>query len=91
MPDDVRPKPVSVRLPPELLEKLDKIAAALERSRSWVLVHAFREYLKDEGQEILDVQEGSEQLERGESVTSEQLFAELDEIIARAATKRAKG
>jgi predicted transcriptional regulator len=88
MPDEVRPGPISVRLPPELLEKLDKIAAALERSRSWVLLHAFKEYLKGEGDEVLEVQEGIEQLDRGESVSSEQLFAEMDEIIARAEAKR---
>jgi predicted transcriptional regulator len=88
MPDEVRAGPISVRLPADLLEKLDKIAAALERSRSWVLLHAFREYLEDEGQEILAVQQGIEELDRGESVPSEQVFAEMDEIIARAAAKR---
>lgn len=91
MPDDVRSSPVSIRIPADLLEKLDKIASALDRSRSWVLCHAFREYLKDEGQEILDVQEGIEAADRGETISSEQLFAEMDEIIARAAAKRAKG
>ena len=88
MPDDVRPTPISLRLPAELLEKLDKIAAALDRSRSWVLLQAFREYLKEEGQEVLDVQEGIEQLDRGESYDFDEVIAEMDEIIRQAEAKR---
>ena len=90
MPDDIRPTPVSVRLPADLLEKLDKIAAALERSRSWVLMHAFREYLKEEGAEILDVQEGIEAMDRGEFVDFDDAIAEMKAIIAQAETKHAK-
>ena len=90
MPDDVRPTPVSVRLPADLLDKLDKLAAALERSRSWVLVHAFREYLKVEGAEILDVQAGIEELDRGESYDFDEVIAEMDEIIRQAEAKRSQ-
>ena len=89
MPDDIRSNPVSIRLPPDLLEKLDKIAETLERSRSWVLVHAFKEYLQDEGEEILGIREGLEASARGETVSSEALFAEMDKIIAQARAKRA--
>jgi predicted transcriptional regulator len=90
MPDDVRAGPISVRLPADLLEKLDKIAAALERSRSWVLLHAFREYLKDEGQEVLDVQEGVEALDRGDGVDFDEAVAEMRAIVAEAEAKRTK-
>ena len=91
MPDDVRSSPLSVRLPVDLLEKLDKIAKALERPRSWVLVHAFKEYLKGEGDEILGIQQGLEESARGETVSSEELFAQMDEIIAQARAKRSGG
>lgn len=37
------PKPVvSVRLPDDLLEYIDRIAAELERSRNWVIVDLIR-------------------------------------------------
>jgi predicted transcriptional regulator len=88
MPDDVRSSPVSLRLPADLLDKLDKIAAALDRPRSWVLVHAFKEYLKQEGEEILDVQEGIEALDRGDSVDFDDAMAEMRAIIADAEAKR---
>lgn len=88
MPDDVRSSPVSLRLPADLLGKLDKIAAALDRPRSWVLVHAFKEYLKQEGEEILDVQQGIEALDRGDGVDFDDAMAEMRAIITDDEAKR---
>src|SRR6267154_2781392 len=81
--------PVSLRVPADLIETLDKIAAALERSRSWVMLRALRQYIADEGQEVLDVQEGIAEAERGEVFDFDEVMAELDEIIAQADAKRA--
>jgi predicted transcriptional regulator len=83
--------PVSLRVPADLIETLDKIAAALERSRSWVMLRALRQYIADEGQEVLDVQEGIAEAERGEMVPIEDVLAEMDAIIARAEAKRKAG
>ncbi|HEY4471213.1 MAG TPA: ribbon-helix-helix protein, CopG family [Stellaceae bacterium] len=78
-------------MPADLIETLDKIAAALERSRSWVMLRALRQYIADEGQEVLDVQEGIAELDRGEGIPIEDVLAEMDEIIARAEVKRKAG
>jgi predicted transcriptional regulator len=83
--------PVSLRVPADLIETLDKIAVALERSRSWVMLRALRQYIADEGQEVLDVQEGIAEAERGEMVPIEDVLAEMDAIIARAEAKRKAG
>src|SRR6266550_900146 len=83
--------PVSLRVPADLIETLDKIAAALERSRSWVMLRALRQYVADEGQEVLDVQEGIAELDRGEGIPIEDVLAEMDEIIAKAEAKRGAG
>ena len=83
--------PVSLRVPADLIETLDKIAAALERPRSWVMLRALRQYVADEGQEVLDVQEGIAEAERGEVVPIEDVLAEMDEIIAKAEAKRKAG
>ncbi len=91
MPDDVGSNPISLRVPLDLLEKLDKIAAAIERPRSWVCLRALRQYLADEGAEILDVQEGIAQLDRGDSVPFDDFMAELDEVLAKAEAKRTAG
>ena len=91
MPDGTISSPISIRMPADIIETLDKVAAVLERPRSWVILRAIRQYLADEGQEVLDVQEGIAEAERGEVVPIEEVLAEMDEIIARAEAKRAAG
>ncbi len=91
MPDGNGAFPISVRLPADMVETLDKVAAIMERPRSWVIVRALRQYLADEGQEMLDVQEGIDEIERGEFVTAEELLAEIDGIIAHDEAKRSAG
>jgi predicted transcriptional regulator len=88
MSEGTNSMPVSLRVPADLIETLDKIAAALERPRSWVMLRALRQYIADEGQEILDVQEGIAELDRGEGIPIEDVLAEMDEIIAKAEAKR---
>jgi predicted transcriptional regulator len=91
MPDGTISIPVSIRVPADVIETLDKVAAILERPRSWVMLRAIRQYLADEGQEVLDVQEGIEELDRGEGIPFDEVLAEMDEIIAKAEAKRAAG
>ena len=91
MPEGTNAMPVSIRVSADVVERLDKVAAILERPRSWVILRAIRQYLADEGQEVLDVQEGIEELERGEGIPFDEVLAEMDEIIARAEAKRAAG
>ncbi len=91
MPEGPTSIPVSLRVPADLIETLDNIAAALERSRSWVMLRALRQYVADEGQEVLDVQEGIAELDRGEGILIEDVLAEMDEIIAKAEAKRGAG
>ena len=79
--------PVSVRLPPDIVEKLDKVATIMQRPRSWVVLDAIREYLADEGQEMLDVQAGIEEADRGEGIPFEDVLAEMRERDAEARRK----
>jgi predicted transcriptional regulator len=88
MPDGTTSIPISIRMPADIIETLDKVAAVLERPRSWVILRAIRQYLADEGQEVLDVQEGIAEAERDEVVDFDEVMAELDEIIAQAEVKR---
>ena len=68
MPDDQpMTSHVSLRIPNDLIEAFDKLAAALERPRSWVMVRALRQYLDDEGAEILEDTESLAELDRGEA------------------------
>jgi predicted transcriptional regulator len=84
MPDGLTAIPVSVRIPADMIETLDKIAAGMDRSRSWIILDAIREYLADEGQEVLDVLDGLAEAERGETVPAEEVLAAARARIANA-------
>lgn len=84
MPDD-QPLTghVSLRVPNELIEALDRIAAALERPRSWVMLRALRQYIEEgEGREIEEDTESLAELDRGERVPFEEVLDRLRQKIA---------
>ena len=91
MPDDHRVlSHVSLRVPSDLIEAFDRLAAALDRPRSWVMLRALRQYLEEgEGAEIVEDTESLAELDRGETVSSEEMHRRVEEIIARAAKARA--
>ena len=88
MPEGAASIPVSLRVPADLIETLDKIAAVLDRPRSWIMLRALRQYIADEGQELLDIQDGIAEADRGELIPFDEVMAEAREIIARAEAKR---
>ena len=91
MPDGSGAIPISVRLPADILEKLlNKVAVIMERPRSWVILDAVREYLADEGQEVLDIQAGIEEADRGETVPFDEAMAGFRRKLAAAEAKRNK-
>jgi predicted transcriptional regulator len=71
--------PIALRLPEEMLKEIETIAAATERTRSWVIVRALKYYLAAEGKDILDILNGEEQIRNGEFEDAEKL---LDELVA---------
>ena len=92
MPDDqTGSSHVSLRLPNDLIDAYDKLAAELERPRSWVMLRALRMYLEEEGAEIIEDGESLAQLDRGEIVTSEDLLRNVRAIIDAAREKRSSG
>jgi predicted transcriptional regulator len=91
MPDD-QPltSHVSLRVPTGVIEAFDRIAAALERPRSWVMLRALRQYLDEgEGREIEEDTESLAELDRGDVVSAEELHERLRKIIARSEQARA--
>jgi predicted transcriptional regulator len=90
MPDDHGGSShVSLRLPNDLIAAFDKLASVLDRPRSWVMLRALRQYLDDEGAEIIEDAESLAELGRGETVSAEDLRQQMREIIARAEKSRA--
>jgi predicted transcriptional regulator len=79
---------VSLRVPNNLIQAFDRLAIALERPRSWVMVRALRQYLDEEGAEIVEDTESLAELDRGDVVTSEDLRRKVKEIIGGAEKTR---
>lgn len=90
MPDDSRlpSTHVTLRVPADIVEKFDRIAAAAERPRSWVMLRALRQYLEAEGAEVFDDLERIAELDRGEFEPFETIFAEAEQIIKQAEKKK---
>lgn len=72
--------PITLRLPLDILEDIEKIAETADRSRSWVIVRALKYYLMAEGSEILSIRRGREDIEAGRFVEAEEFFTELDRL-----------
>lgn len=81
---------VSIRIPSSLLSELDRIAEALDRDRTWVMLHCFRQYLSNEGAEILADSESIAALDRGEGVDLVDVLKEADAILEAARQKLAR-
>lgn len=73
---------ISLRVPSDMLADFDRIAAAMERDRSWVILRAMKTYLEGDGADILEEIEGIEQLDRGESYDLDDVLAEAEAMIA---------
>lgn len=69
--------PITLRVPLDILEDIEKIAEASERSRSWVIVRALKYYMMSEGNDVLQILKGEEQIANGESMDADAFFAEL--------------
>jgi RHH-type rel operon transcriptional repressor/antitoxin RelB len=59
-------KIVTLRMDAGLRERLDKLAAATRRSRSFLAAEAIREYVESNAWQIAEIQKGLAEAERGE-------------------------
>lgn len=81
MPKSQLSDPITLRLPVDVLEAIERIAETSDRSRSWVMVRAMRLYLAGEGAEILNVADGLAQLDNGESEDMDDVIAQVEQIV----------
>lgn len=68
-------KPMTVRLPADLADALDKLAKLTGRSKSNIAVAALQSYVESEASQIRDIEEGIAGADRGE-------FASVEEVNA---------
>ena len=82
MPDDHSGSAhVSLRIPHDVVAAFEELAAKLDRPRSWVMLRALRQYLEDEGAEIIEDLESLAELDRGESAPLEESIRAVRKII----------
>jgi predicted transcriptional regulator len=53
--------PITIRVPLDVLQDVERIAGAIDRTRSWVMVRALKLYLAGEGEEVLSLLAAREQ------------------------------
>ena len=78
-------QPITMRLPQDVLAEIEEIAAACDKTRSWVFVRALKSYLASEGREVLELAEARKQIDNGESFDLDDVIAEVDDIVKGAA------
>jgi predicted transcriptional regulator len=72
--------PIALRIPVDVLQQIEAIAAASERTRSWVMVRAMKQYLASEGRDVLAAIDGRRQIADGESHDMDDVIDEIEAI-----------
>lgn len=73
---------VTTRLDADTVELVDRIVEARGQSRSWFIARVVSEAARREEAFLAFVQQGIEELDRGEGIAHEVVMAELDAMIA---------
>ncbi|MCW0197276.1 CopG family ribbon-helix-helix protein [Sphingopyxis sp.] len=81
--------PISARVDETTLKDLDRLAEELDRSRSWLVAQAVREYVKRETEFLEFVKIGEDEIENGDFHTQDEMEAWLEERISKRAGKEA--
>jgi len=77
---------ITGRVDDELSEKLDQLAARMDRSRAWIVARAVEEFVLSESELFDSLDEAERQIDRGEYLTQEQMEAWLAERLRDRAT-----
>ena len=72
---------ITVRVREDMVQELDELARAMDRSRSWVVTDALARYLQEERQWMEQIRRGIEELDRGEGNPHEEVMAEMRQMI----------
>jgi len=66
---------MTVRLPVDLRDSLDRLAKATERTRSWLALDAIRSYLAREEWQIAEIEAAIQEADAGDFATDEEVNA----------------
>ena len=78
---------VSVRLPADIIGQLDELAGEMDRTRSYLIAKAVREYVEREYDHLLHVREGEADIEAGRFKTGDEMRKWIEQLKADAAVQ----
>ena len=81
---------LTVRLSPELKERLDKLAEHTHRTKSFLAGEAIAGYVKRELEIVAGIEHGLDDMKAGRVVPHEDAMADIHDTIKRAKAKRPK-
>ncbi|MHB1101394.1 MAG: CopG family ribbon-helix-helix protein [Devosia sp.] len=81
---------ITVRVPVEIKQKLDRLAEATKRSRSYLAAEALEVYVRSELEIVEGILEGLADFEAGRYVTHEEVVAESEKLLAQAYRREAE-
>eukprot|EP01035_Chromulina_nebulosa_P046412 gene46412-62870_t len=73
---------VTLRVPTEILDSIEIIAEATDRSRSYIIVRALKTFLLNEGAHVLAAVKGQEQIASGDYEDIDDVISDMDKILA---------
>lgn len=84
-------KPIlNVRLDPETLRKLDAVAAATRRTRSYIANEALEAWIDREMEIIEDLRVGFEEIRAGKGIPHERAMRDIDLAVERAVKRNGR-
>lgn len=69
---------LSFRVPKDKAEQLERLAAAMDRPRSWLLERALDEYLELQSWQVAEIRKGMEEIRQGKGIPHEDVVAWLE-------------
>ena len=82
---------LTVRLPPELKDRLGKLAERTRRTKSFLAGEAIAGYVERELEIVSGIERGLDDMMAGRVVPHEDVMADIDATIKRAKTRPPKG
>ena len=70
---------VTTRIDEDTQSRLDQLAKATDRSRSWLVADAIRRYVEEEGWQVAAIEEGVRQADAGDFATEDEVKAAFAE------------
>ena len=73
---------ITVRVDEDTLRRIDELAGAMDRPRSWIVTDALCRYLEEEDQWLQKIRKGMAELDRGEGIPRAQVMDAMRNRIA---------